>query len=154
MLGWGAISPYSIRYLNDANGTIKNITIKNNIIDPQHADSYFIDIPDSRGYDDWNADFVCDYNIWGDSVVAAPFNWPDSANKTYAQWLAAKCGDTNSVQTQTDPGLNATYYPDSVSDTCVDIGIDLSGTGFDDDKAGTSRPQGSAWDIGCYEFVQ
>jgi hypothetical protein len=35
----------------------------------------------------------------------------------------------------------------------VDTGVDLSATGFSTDISGTARPQGSAWDIGAYEFV-
>lgn len=35
----------------------------------------------------------------------------------------------------------------------IDAGGDLSSTGFDWDIAGTSRPQGSAWDIGAFELI-
>ncbi len=36
----------------------------------------------------------------------------------------------------------------------VNAGADLSATGFNYDIAGTPRPQGSAWDIGAYEYAR
>ncbi len=141
-----------IRYLNYGNGAIKNITIKNNIIDPQSADAIFIDIPSSV-ISGWNDGFVCDYNIYGDSHTANPFNWNDIP-ETYTDWRTLKYGDTNSVVPEYNPGLNATYYPDSATDSCVNVGVNLSATGFADDKDGVLRPQGSAWDLGAYEYDQ
>ena len=35
----------------------------------------------------------------------------------------------------------------------INVGIALSSTGFSTDKDGVSRPQGSAWDIGAYEYI-
>jgi len=35
----------------------------------------------------------------------------------------------------------------------IDKGADLSALGFSYDKDGTSRPQGTAWDIGAYEYI-
>lgn len=35
----------------------------------------------------------------------------------------------------------------------IDAGEDLSGSGVSDDAVGTSRPQGSAYDIGFFEFI-
>jgi hypothetical protein len=33
----------------------------------------------------------------------------------------------------------------------LDVGVDLSGYQFNVDRAGVTRPQGAAWDIGAYE---
>ena len=35
----------------------------------------------------------------------------------------------------------------------IDRGMNLNSTGFSSDYSGASRPQGSAWDIGAYEYV-
>jgi hypothetical protein len=35
----------------------------------------------------------------------------------------------------------------------IDAATDLSSSGFNNDIIGTSRPQGSAWDIGVYEYI-
>jgi hypothetical protein len=35
-----------------------------------------------------------------------------------------------------------------------DTGVNLSLTGFSNDKDGVSRPQGSSWDIGAYEYYE
>ena len=48
-----------------------------------------------------------------------------------------------------DPQLNSSFQPSSIS-PAVDAGMTLSGV--PDDIAGTSRPQGAAWDIGAFEL--
>jgi len=52
----------------------------------------------------------------------------------------------------TDPSLDASYYPDDSGDPVVDTGKDLSGT-FTIDKDQVSRPQSTDFDMGCYEYT-
>jgi hypothetical protein len=51
-----------------------------------------------------------------------------------------------------DPKFTSDFYLQSDS-PCIDTGVDLS-THHTTDKDGVSRPQGTGWDIGAYEFVQ
>ena len=156
VLGYGDGDAYVVRYYWIA-GNIRNVTIKNNIFDsiwPTHQWEVFLTIPDKTGtYSDWNENFVCNYNIYGTGFVSKLFN-VNGTEYTYAQWLTAEMGDTNSVGSQTDPSLDANGKPDNVADPVVDVGVDLSGTGFADDKDGLTRPQGTIWDIGAYEYDQ
>jgi hypothetical protein len=127
-----------------------NLTIKNNIIDMGTP------ISDNCGgsanylhFKDGTIESLdSDYNIFynGDS---APFYW-GGASKTFAQWKTDTGNDLNSQET--NPLLDANYKPDDASDPSVDAGVDLSSTGFSEDKDSISRPQGSEWDIGAYEY--
>ena len=51
----------------------------------------------------------------------------------------------------TNPAIND--YSLQTSSLAVNSGADLSAIGITDDYIGTIRPQGSAFDIGAYEFV-
>ena len=59
--------------------------------------------------------------------------------------------DDNFYELSASPSLDADHRPDDASDPVVAAGFDLSSL-FTTDKDGVSRPQGSAWDIGAYEF--
>ena len=60
----------------------------------------------------------------------------------YASW---------SHNLNSDPSLDVDYEPDSGSDPVVEAGKTIAT--FSTDKESVSRPQGTAWDIGCYEFA-
>lgn len=88
----------------------------------------------------------CDYNLY---YRGQGNSWYyQGAEKTWAQWQALGF-DANGVNS--DPSLDGNYEADSPSDPSVDQGADLSGT-FTIDKDGVTRPVGSAWDIGAYEY--
>jgi len=73
-------------------------------------------------------------------------------NHTLAQWQGLGY-DTHSVTT--DPLLDSSYKP-TVGSSAINAGADLSSVGItalNSDKAEVTRPQGSAWDIGAYEYI-
>lgn len=47
--------------------------------------------------------------------------------------------------------LDSNYKPDDLTDPIINVGTNLSSI-FTTDKANLSRPQGTNWDIGAYEF--
>lgn len=86
------------------------------------------------------------YNIGSQVFVGT------GASYTLAQWKSLG-RDTNSVTTS--PNLSGTYHPQSGS-SAINAGADLTSVGIAallSDKAGVGRPNGSAWDIGVYEYV-
>jgi hypothetical protein len=100
-----------------------------------------------------------DYNIYYKPYDAAQqVVRLGSVYYTLAEWKTGRAQDLNSIAA--DPMLvNITPagasgngdYRLSVSSGAINAGTAL--TGFNTDKAGTSRPQGSGWDIGAYEYA-
>ena len=95
-----------------------------------------------------------------DNNIFYNFNTPNP-NRLYfgsgyayslAQWRALG-RDVNSVTT--NPLLDSSYKP-TVGSSAINAGADLSSVGItalNSDKAEVTRPQGSAWDIGAYEYA-
>ena len=95
---------------------------------------------------------------------------PDANASAYQMSGATTTGSTNNLSDDTSaPGSNpiTSASPVYVDETngdlhigasdavCRDVGVDLSADAniaFSDDIDGTSRPQGSAWDVGSHEF--
>jgi len=80
-----------------------------------------------------------------------------SISVAYSGNLAAQ--ETNSIKTDplllsTSPPYQAINFKLQIGSDAIDAGTDLSFTGFSTDKDGISRPQGVAWDIGAYEYVE
>jgi hypothetical protein len=67
---------------------------------------------------------------------------------SFQAWVA-KGYDQHSANAS--PSLDANLVPMSTDTVARDKGTDLSSY-FTTDKAGTTRPQGPAWDIGAYEY--
>ena len=91
----------------------------------------------SGGSSSGSSNLTSDYNLWAPSKAS----WPEGAHSI--------------VQTSTS-GItvnqtNGDFHLMNGS-PAIDEGVNLSGTGFDTALDRTSRPQGSAWDIGAYEF--
>lgn len=91
------------------------------------------------------ATFSCDYNdYYGGS--ASPFIWNGTA-MNFSTWKSTTSQDAHSITTA--PSLDGNLMP-TLGANVIDAGTTLSG--FSVDKNSVTRPQGSAWDIGAYEF--
>lgn len=86
-----------------------------------------------------------DYN---DCFGAVNYAFATNALKTFAQWQAFGY-DANSITNY--PSWNSSLVP-SNSSPLIDIGTNVSSV-FTVDFSSILRPEGSAWDIGAYEFV-
>ncbi len=97
------------------------------------------------------ADVIVDYNI----VSAGPQGSTQVTYKgtiyDYNTWKT-KFGVQSHIIGNNDPLLNTFYMP-SFASPAVNKGIDLS-SHYSIDKSGITRPQGPAWDIGAYEYVE
>lgn len=93
----------------------------------------------------------CDFNAYYDigTIGGSPFYQNDGgAFFTYSQW---KAFGYDAHTTTNNTLLSATYSP-TLGSSVIDSGASL-GAAFISDKMGTIRPQGSAWDIGAFEYV-
>lgn len=106
-----------------------------------------------RGYVDGET-FVSDYNIWHTSA-AEPFCLGATSSCGYhdlAGWRGHGFDTTLSTETiSADPlFVSASDYRLQSGSPAKDSGTTIAS--FSTDKNGISRPQGSAWDIGAYEY--
>lgn len=91
-------------------------------------------------------DYNCVYRAAGDKITAW---YGNSTDKTWAQWQADGY-DVHSVFA--DPGVNAgNNYRINRTSACINAGADLSAY-FTTDYSGASRPIGTTWDMGAYEY--
>ncbi len=93
----------------------------------------------------------CDYNNYYDGTSAVSI-WDATTTstgtgRTWATWQSYGF-DTHSYTT--NPQLTG-YIPASTD--VIDRGTNLSGLGYSTDILGTTRPVGSAWDIGAFEYT-
>jgi hypothetical protein len=110
--------------IQSTNGTLE---VKNNII---MNVAYGITDGTTGNYP---SNTTADYNVYG---IALDLNHADTGAHSHHG---------------TDPTLNSNYALMSSDTLARDKGIDL-GVYFTKDKNGVLRPQGSAWDIGAFEF--
>ncbi len=126
---------------------------KNNIFYNVGPESYRVAIS-ITGASFQDSSWSFDYNIyWGTNMPNIRYL---GTNYTAVDWVAAK-----EPHGKTNQPLFVSYTPNgsennlrlSASDTVArDAGLDLSSY-FTIDKDGVPRPQGSAWDIGAYEYI-
>jgi hypothetical protein len=94
--------------------------------------------------------------LWQTNIFNTPetTRWQSTDYATVAALQAAQVdatGNLNSAPTFTNASTHD-YTPTGAGNAQVDHGISLA-TYFTTDKLGISRPQGSAWDIGAYEYI-
>lgn len=95
-----------------------------------------------------NVILEADYNIW--YPASTLFDFAATYGDSFATWQSVGGFDAHGTQSQ--PTLDGSYIP-TVADTVArDHGVSLSAY-FTTDKLGTTRPQGSAWDIGALEYT-
>lgn len=145
---WGSAA-FVIRVLN----TVTNVEFVNNILKQDTGSEKPLDL---RADTTFLNDDALDNNIYvgygsGDDIV----HWTDGAGKTLAELQALSPAREVNGQLGTpdfvDSGSGDFHL--TASDTLAkDQGRDLSSV-FTTDLDGVARPQGSAWDIGPYEFV-
>ena len=83
-----------------------------------------------------------DYNIW---------YCPNNSNcYDGSSWSGWKSRGFDAHGDNSNPRLNSSYQINDTGAPSYDAGTTIGL--FSDDKDGVSRPQGSAWDIGAYEF--
>ncbi len=70
------------------------------------------------------------------------------SGRTWSEWRALGV-DANGISAA--PRLDSNYRPTAGS-PAIDRGANLTALGITTDKAGVSRPQGAAFDIGAFEF--
>jgi hypothetical protein len=94
-----------------------------------------------------SVDVVFDYNAF--YGTGSTHVWYGNSLLTYANFKSTTgCQDH---EVTADPLLDASLRPTSYS-PIKDAGVSLSSY-FTTDKDGVPRPQGSAWDIGAYEYI-
>ena len=125
----------------------ENITVQNNIIKGVGYAAY-VNTGVALTADH---NFYYDISLMPDAFWSSETNAGVYTNKTLTDWhnLGRDLAVSN---TTTDPNLNSDYTLQS-SSPAKDAGVSLSSY-LSTDKNGISRPQGSAWDIGAYEYVQ
>ena len=117
-------------------GTRSNTTVKNNVFSNIIIPLYIYSR--NRIASDNNIFFHPDPQFITDSWLG------------FSDWKAASGNDSHSVTS--NPNLTSEYKLQASSNAAINNGVSLSSY-FTTDKDGFPRPQGSAWDIGAYEYI-
>ena len=147
-----------IRVLNEWAGAIDTIDIENNLL--VNNGDYSRQI-----YMVGNAvsNLTLDYNFYRNSIYESPEDpddeiatWFDNSQKTLAQLKAlSPVRETHGLAQQDPLFVNYSahdYQLNSDSSPAKDVGKNL-GLSYNVDREGVARPQGSAWDVGAYEYT-
>jgi hypothetical protein len=144
--GWtsGGSSAF-IQLITNSTGSFNAVYIKNN---SWSGNSYIIQTDQLI-----NNPYI-DYNNWN-TTFGNYFSWKD-VGENWSQWQALGF-DTHGYGPTSDPKYtNITTSPYNLmpqaGSPLIDHGVTL-GSPYNVDYLGTSRPQGSAYDIGAYESV-
>jgi len=101
-----------------------------------------------------------DYNSYANYSGYNAWCWPSKGCTSSWTTYLSNCVicDTHSYTDLAGyGGVNQTTGRPGIGSTAIDKGVNLSSLGIaalNSDKNGISRPQGSAWDIGAYEYIQ
>lgn len=94
---------------------------------------------------------VLDYNLYYQSGSSNIGSWSGTTYTSLASWRTNSGGDANAVTG--DPSFtSATNLYLQQGSPAINEGVTIGG--ITDDIAGTGRPQGSAYEIGAYEFIE
>ena len=157
-------SDYSIFLRNIAGANyalnLGTIRIKNNIFYHSGASAaYPVEI-----YDDYSTPTELDYNLYyTDRVDQAVLDWRSNVLRSQSvSGMRSSYGwETHGIQTNPTftnisygLGLNSSQNNLQIQSSSLakDAGVSLASY-FTTDYVGTSRPQGSAWDMGAYEYL-
>jgi len=82
------------------------------------------------------------------------YAWNGQTHSSLAAWKSATGQDATSAEGNPnfENMAGSNYKLTANSTLAIDKGINLSAQGLTSDIAGIARPQGNAFDIGCYEF--
>lgn len=139
-----------------ANPVISGFEIKNNIFyNMGSSDSrQVIVVPTSSGIS--GGSFAFEKNLYFTSG-GAPYISFDGINYNISEWISSHepTGITEAPTfVQYAPfDIDNNFHLASSDTAAKDSGVDLS-VYFTTDKVSVSRPQGSAWDIGAYEYIE
>jgi hypothetical protein len=96
-----------------------------------------------------------DYNLIYVSDAGVPFQFNNTNYSSLATWQTATSQDAHSTTGNpllvTPGGSTAASYKFTGASPAKDTGATI--VGFNTDYFGTTRPQGSAWDIGFFELL-
>lgn len=130
-------------YLSGNNGA-GSIYIKNNIIDgPAPIGIYTQTATDI-------ASGELDYNLYDDADLQYAARFASTYYSTLSDLVSGTTMEDHGVFG--NPNISYPIATLSRSSPATDVGIDL-GSNYNMDIVGTTRPQGSAWDIGAYEAL-
>lgn len=134
---------YGIRLLGAGGDTTYNVTIKNNIVYKSTSHGIHVDANSTSG-------FVSDYNdfYWTAGICG---HWSGTDCTALSDWRTQSTEDANSIDS--DPSFtdapNDDYTLQSGS-PCINAGTDV---GLTQDYESKTVPQGSAPEMGAYEYV-
>lgn len=132
---YGTLPQFALAQINNSTGAL----FKNNIV----YNGKYVSVGNGS-----QTDSEYNYNdYYGGS--GNYFNWIGTDYRTFADWKTNSGQDADSLNS--DPEfVNAGTDFHLQSSPCIDAGVEV---GLTKDYEGTSRPQGSAPDIGAYELI-
>ena len=150
--GWA--SGINIGYREGISIPSSNVRIKNNIMYSVSSNAPAIGVENV----DYANGLISDYNWFYLPNRATPFAYGQSNFKTFSEWqgLGFDLSSFNGIDpklididgtdyNQINLQLSASSRARDAGESLAEVGVDLNDT---------SRPQGPAWDIGAYEYVQ